>query len=194
MKDDFFKAINKVIPDMSDDPNYGDAYKRITEKLGLDLDELERDLENMSSDKIKLKYTSSNGKNLSYNYDSDSGFDLYSSEDIIIEKFGRALVPTGISFEIPKDFEIQIRPKSGLALNHGLTVLNTPGTVDEGYRGEVKVIIFNTNPEQYKITKGMKIAQAVVARCVTGRWVILEKVEKLKGADRGDNGFGRTGI
>lgn len=194
MKDDFFKAINKVIPDMSDDPNYGDAYKRITEKLGLDLDELERDLENMSSDKIKLKYTSSNGKNLSYNYDSDSGFDLYSSEDIIIEKFGRALVPTGISFEIPKDFEIQIRPKSGLALNHGLTVLNTPGTVDEGYRGEVKVIIFNTNPEQYKITKGMKIAQAVVARCVTGRWVILEKVEKLKGADRGDNGFGSTGI
>jgi len=194
MKDDFFKAINKVIPDMSDDPNYGDAYKRITEKLGLDLDELERDLENMSSDKIKLKYTSSNGKNLSYNYDSDSGFDLYSSEDIIIEKFGRALVPTGISFEIPKDFEIQIRPKSGLALNHGLTVLNTPGTVDEGYRGEVKVIVFNTNPEQYKITKGMKIAQAVVARCVTGRWVILEKVEKLKGADRGDNGFGSTGI
>ncbi len=194
MKDDFFKAINKVIPDMSDDPNYGDAYKRITEKLGLDLDELERDLENMSSDKIKLKYTSVNGKNLSYNYDSDSGFDLYSSEDIIIEKFGRALVPTGISFEIPKDFEIQIRPKSGLALNHGLTVLNTPGTVDEGYRGEVKVIIFNTNPEQYKITKGMKIAQAVVARCVTGRWVILEKVEKLKGADRGDNGFGSTGI
>lgn len=194
MKDDFFKAINKVIPDMSDDPNYGDAYKRITEKLGLDLDELERDLENMSSDKIKLKYTSVNGKNLSYNYDSDSGFDLYSSEDIIIEKFGRALVPTGISFEIPKDFEIQIRPKSGLALNHGLTVLNTPGTVDEGYRGEVKVIVFNTNPEQYKITKGMKIAQAVVARCVTGRWVILEKVEKLKGADRGDNGFGSTGI
>ena len=194
MKDDFFKAINKVIPDMSDDPNYGDAYKKITEKLGLDLDELEKDLENMSNDKIRLKYTSVNGKNLSYNYDSDSGFDLYSSEDIVIEKFGRALVPTGISFEIPKDFEIQIRPKSGLALNHGLTVLNTPGTVDEGYRGEVKVIVFNTNPEQYKITKGMKIAQAIVARCITGRWVILEKVEKLKSADRGDNGFGSTGI
>jgi len=194
MKDDFFKAINKVIPDMSEDPNFGEEYKKITAKLGLDLDELERDLENISSGKIKLKYTSTDGKNLSYNYDSDSGFDLYASEEVVIERFGRALVPTGISFEIPKDFEIQIRPKSGLALNHGLTVLNTPGTVDEGYRGEVKVIVFNTNPEPYTITRGMKIAQAIVARCITGRWVILEKVEKLKSADRNNNGFGSTGI
>lgn len=194
MKDEFMSAIDKAIPNLSKDPNYGDMYNKIKENLGLDLEQLERDMENMSNDKVILRYTSSTGKNLVYNYDSDSGFDLYSSEEIVIPSLGRALVPTGVNFQIPKDFEIQIRPKSGLALNYGLTVLNTPGTIDEGYTGEVKVIVFNTSSESVTITKGMKIAQAVVARCITGRWVILEKAEKIKSGDRGDNGFGSTGI
>lgn len=194
MKDEFMSALDKVIPNLSKDPNYGDMYNKIKENLGLDLEQLERDMENMSNDKVILRYTSSTGKNLVYNYDSDSGFDLYSSEEIVIPSLGRALVPTGVNFQIPKDFEIQIRPKSGLALNYGLTVLNTPGTIDEGYTGEVKVIVFNTSSESVTITKGMKIAQAVVARCITGRWVILEKTEKIKSGDRGDNGFGSTGI
>ena len=183
---DEFEELKKML--LFEEPT--NDYTELLDKLGLDM----KTLEENSFSTVELEYKSETGKELSYVYPTDSGFDLYSSEDIVIEKFGRALVPTGISFEIPKDFEIQIRPKSGLALNHGLTVLNTPGTVDEGYRGEVKVIVFNTNPEQYKITKGMKIAQAVIARCITGRWVILEKVEKLKSADRGDNGFGSTGI
>jgi len=194
MKDEFMSAIDKVIPNLSKDPNYGDMYNKIKENLGLDLEQLERDMENASNDKVILRYTSSTGKNLVYNYDSDSGFDLYSSEEVVIPSLGRALVPTGVNFQIPKDFEIQIRPKSGLALNYGLTVLNTPGTIDEGYTGEVKVIVFNTSSEPVTITKGMKIAQAVVARCITGRWVILEKSEKIKSGDRGDNGFGSTGI
>ena len=194
MKDEFMSAIDKAIPNLSKDPNYGDMYNKIKENLGLDLEQLERDMENMSNDKVILRYTSSTGKNLVYNYDSDSGFDLYSSEEVVIPSLGRALVPTGVNFQIPKDFEIQIRPKSGLALNYGLTVLNTPGTIDEGYTGEVKVIVFNTSSESVTITKGMKIAQAVVARCITGRWVILEKAEKIKSGDRGDNGFGSTGI
>ena len=194
MKDEFMSELNKIIPDLSQDANYGDMYKKITDKLGIDLEQLERDMEQMSSEKVTLKYTSSTGKNLMYNYDSDSGFDLYSSDEYTIPAFGRMLIPTGISFQIPQDFEIQVRPKSGLALNHGLTVLNTPGTIDEGYNGEVKVIVFNTNPEPFTITRGMKIAQAVVARCVTGRWVNLEKVEKLGNTERGNNGFGSTGI
>lgn len=194
MKDEFMSAIDKVIPNLSKDPNYGEMYNKIKENLGLDLEQLERDMENASNDKVILRYTSSTGKNLVYNYDSDSGFDLYSSEEVVIPSLGRALVPTGVNFQIPKDFEIQIRPKSGLALNYGLTVLNTPGTIDEGYTGEVKVIVFNTSSESVTITKGMKIAQAVVARCITGRWVILEKSEKIKSGDRGDNGFGSTGI
>lgn len=194
MKDEFMSELNKIIPDLSQDVNYGDMYKKITDKLGIDLEQLERDMEQMSSEKVTLKYTSSTGKNLMYNYDSDSGFDLYSSDEYTIPAFGRMLIPTGISFQIPQDFEIQVRPKSGLALNHGLTVLNTPGTIDEGYNGEVKVIVFNTNPEPFTITRGMKIAQAVVARCVTGRWVNLEKVEKLGNTERGNNGFGSTGI
>ena len=142
---------------MIDDPQFDVMYDEITKKLGLDLRQLESDIEKLNDDKITLKYSSSTGKNLSYNYDSDSGFDLYSSEEITIDKFGRALVPTGVRFEIPKDFEIQIRPKSGLAINHGLTVLNTPGTIDEGYDGEIKVIVFNTNPESFVIKKGNKI-------------------------------------
>jgi dUTP pyrophosphatase len=193
MKDEFMSELNKIIPDLSQDVNYGDMYKKITDKLGIDLEQLEREMEQMSSEKVTLKYTSSTGKNLMYNYDSDSGFDLYSSDEYTIPAFGRMLIPTGISFQIPQDFEIQIRPKSGLALNHGLTVLNTPGTIDEGYNGEVKVIVFNTNPEPFTITRGMKIAQAVVARCVTGRWINLEKVEKLGNTERGNNGFGSTG-
>lgn len=177
-----------------DDPQFDEMYDEITKKLGLDLRQLESDIEKMNDDKVTLKYSSSTGKNLSYNYDSDSGFDLYSSEEITISRFGRALVPTGVRFEIPKDFEIQIRPKSGLAINHGLTVLNTPGTVDGGYDGEIKVIIFNTNEESFVIKKGMKIAQCVLSKCVSGKWVRLEKVDEIKGGERGDNGFGSTGI
>jgi dUTP pyrophosphatase len=176
------------------DKDFDEIYNDLTKQIGLDLSALEKDVQNMSSAKVTINYITETGKKLSYNYDSDSGFDLYSSETITIEPFGRALVPTGIKFEIPSDFEIQIRPKSGLALNHGLTVLNTPGTIDEGYTGEVKVIVFNTNPEKFTINTGMKIAQAVVARCVTGRWVNLIQVNEINKKDRGENGFGSTGI
>lgn len=176
------------------DENFDSIYNDLTKQIGLDLESLEKDVQNMSSAKVTINYITETGKKLSYNYDSDSGFDLYSSESITIEPFGRALVPTGVRFEIPNDFEIQIRPKSGLALNHGLTVLNTPGTIDEGYTGEVKVIVFNTTPEQFKINVGMKIAQAIVARCVTGRWVNLVQVNEINKKDRGENGFGSTGI
>jgi dUTP pyrophosphatase len=130
----------------------------------------------------------------SYNYASDSGFDLYSVEDVTIEGLGRGLVPTGLSFDIKDGYEIQVRSKSGLAINQGLMCLNSPGTVDNGYTGEVKVIIFNTNKEPFTITKGMKVAQAVLCPVVNGGWVYLDEKNEVTKKDRNDNGFGSTGI
>ena len=147
----------------------------------------------MDYEKTNLEYTSED-KELLYNYKSDSGFDLYSTEEINIDPFGRSLVPTGVKFNIPMGHEIQVRSKSGLALNQGLMVLNSPGTVDEGYTGEIKAIIFNTNNHEFIITKGMKVAQAVVSRCITGRWVNFKRVDKIEDKDRGDKGFGSSGI
>jgi dUTP pyrophosphatase len=129
-----------------------------------------------------------------YNYGGDSGFDLHSVEEITIEPFGRALVPTGISLDIKDGYEIQVRSKSGLALKEGLFVLNSPGTVDAPYSGEIKVIIFNTNQQPYTIKKGMKVAQAVLCPVVNGNWVNLEEVTEISDKERGENGFGSTGI
>jgi dUTP pyrophosphatase len=99
-----------------------------------------------------------------------------------------------MSFDIPDGYEIQVRSKSGLALNQGLMVLNSPGTVDSGYQGEVKVIIFNTSNEEIKIEKGQKIAQAVLCPVVNGKWVNLINVSEINKKDRNDNGFGSTGL
>ena len=106
----------------------------------------------------------------------------------------RKLIPTGLRFDIPDGYEIQVRSKSGLALNQGLMVLNSPGTVDSGYQGEVKVILFNTSKENIKIEKGQKIAQAVICPVLNGKWVNLIKVDELEEKDRNSNGFGSTGL
>ena len=169
-------------------------YKEISDDFGIDLRGLEDEMKK-SLTKVDLPYTSEDSTvKLKYNYITDSGFDLYSTKDILIEGFGRALVPTGIRFDIGEGFEIQVRSKSGLALKQGLMVLNSPGTVDEGYTGEVQVIIFNTNKEPFQITKGMKVAQAVLSKCYSGRVVNLVKVDNINDKDRGENGFGSTGI
>jgi dUTP pyrophosphatase len=157
------------------------------------LEQLGDEMENMVY-KVELNYSSKEGRILSYNYESDSGFDLYSTEEITIPAFGRALVPTGIVLDIPEGFEVQIRSKSGLALNQGLMVLNSPGTIDQGYIGEIKVIIFNTNNHSVIVEKGMKVAQAVLANVVSGKFVELNKIENIDQKERGSNGFGSTGI
>jgi len=130
----------------------------------------------------------------SYAYPTDSGFDLCSVEEITIEPFGRALVPTGLRANIPQGFEIQIRPKSGLAIKEGITVLNTPGTVDQGYNGELKVIVFNTNNKSFTIKNKMKIAQAVLCPVASGRYVTIVEVDNVEETERGENGFGSTGL
>lgn len=158
-----------------------------------DLSNLTEEMENMIY-KVDLNYSSKEGRLLSYNYESDSGFDLYSIEQITIPAFGRALVPTGIVLDIPEGFEVQIRSKSGLALNQGLMVLNSPGTIDQGYVGEIKVIIFNTNNNSVIVERGMKVAQAVLANVVSGKFVTLNKIDNVDQKERGSNGFGSTGI
>lgn len=191
-KFDFSKEISELKNLMDE------AYKlhdeELSNELGFDISEFNDDNQFFGDGKITVKFVSNNDKTLHYAYESDSGFDLYSNEEVIIPPFGRALIPTGVFFDLPQDFEIQVRSKSGLAINQGLMVLNSPGTVDEGYTGEIKVIIFNTNNTEFTITKGMKVAQAVVARAITGRWVNLVQVDKIEDKDRGNKGFGSTGI
>ena len=129
-----------------------------------------------------------------YAYLTDSGFDVHSTIEVLVPPFGKALIPTGLKVSFDEGYEIQIRTKSGLAINQGIIVLNSPGTVDQGYSGEIKVPIFNTNPTPFVITKGMKVAQAVLCPVVNGRYVKFEDVNEIEDKDRGSNGFGSTGI
>jgi len=170
--------------------------EKLYSEFGIDMEKLEKDLMESPSQKVQLGYTKIHPDAISpsYNYESDSGFDLYSTEDVTVDGFGRALIPTGLSFDIPEGFEIQVRSKSGLAINQGLMCLNSPGTVDYGYTGEVKVIIFNTNKTPFTITKGMKIAQSVMTRVANGKYVDLNEKNKVANKDRNSNGFGSTGL
>jgi dUTP pyrophosphatase len=188
-----FDDLKKLLSEDGEDNNMfmnSEMYSGILESLGVSYEELQ----NQIYSKVDLEYTSETEKELSYSYSSDSGFDLYSSEEIEMGSFGRALIPTGVRFNLPPNYEIQVRSKSGLAINQGLMVLNSPGTVDEGYTGEIKVILFNTNNHPVTITKGMKVAQCVIASCISGKYVNLIKVNEIKPKDRNENGFGSTGI
>lgn len=162
---------------------------------GVNLKELEKTF-NEKQPKMDLKFVKCHADAVSpsYNYPTDSGFDLHSTESIGIPPLSRMLVGTGLKFNIKDGYEIQVRPKSGLALKQGLTVLNTPGTVDSGYDGEVKVILYNSTHNTVYIEKGQKIAQACVCPVANGRWVNPIEVSEILGKDRGDKGFGSTGI
>lgn len=129
-----------------------------------------------------------------YAYDLDSGFDLFSTEEVYLLPFGRALVPTGLAFEVPDGTELQIRSKSGLAINQGLMVLNSPGTVDCGYLGEIKVIVMNMNDYAYTIEKGTKVGQGVLCPVYNGKKVKFLEKDTLGNSNRGDKGFGSTGL
>ena len=170
-------------------------FDEIMDELGVDFHEVQKAFDEYEPT-LDLGYIKLNedAKDPFYNYRSDSGFDLYSTEEIEIPPFGRVLVPTGLSFDIKDGYEIQVRSKSGLAIKQGLMVLNSPGTVDNGYTGEVQVIVFNTNNNPVTITKGMKVAQAVLCPVVNGKWVNLVKKNEISDKERGDKGFGSTGI
>ena len=129
----------------------------------------------------------------SYQTVGAAGADLCAclSEPVVLAPGQRAMVPTGLSFAIPSGYEIQVRPRSGLAAKNGITVLNSPGTIDSDYRGEVKVILINLGTENFTISHGDRIAQMVVAPVVQ---VQFQVVESLSATERGQGGFGSTGI
>lgn len=124
-------------------------------------------------------------------YQGDAGFDLHSIDNITIKPGEIKLIHTGIKIQLSPDTEAQIRPRSGLALNYGITVLNSPGTIDEGYRGEIGVILINHGSHEFLVTEGMKIAQMVIKPVIK---VNIKKVNKLCDSERGAKGFGSTGI
>ena len=189
------KDLMDILESMSDEETDDVDYDLIMKTFGLDVPELEKEMEEYIPT-IDLGYTKSNENAVDpkYAYYTDSGFDLYSTEDKWIHPFDRALIPTGLHFDIPSGYEIQVRSKSGLALNQGLMVLNSPGTVDQGYTGEIKIILFNTTNQKVKIEKGKKIAQAVLCPVVSGKWIKMVEKDKLENKDRNQNGFGSTGI
>ncbi len=121
-----------------------------------------------------------------------AGLDLRANleEDITLQPMERRLVPTGLSIALPEGYEAQVRPRSGLALKHGITLLNTPGTIDADYRGEIGVIMVNLSDTPFNIADGDRIAQLVIARYEQAEW---EAVEALDSTERGDGGFGHTG-
>ena len=126
-----------------------------------------------------------------YAHKGDAGVDLHSTEDYLLRPGDRVLVSTGIKIALPKGYEAQIRPKSGLALKNGISVVNTPGTIDAGYRGEVGVIIINHGKEDYKVEKGKKIAQMILNKMEEARF---EEVNSLDETSRNSGGFGSTGL
>jgi len=195
---DFFgmsKEESEKIKELLSDNSYNFDYDEILKVTGVDVKELENDMLNYTP-KINLNYKKlrPEAKDPFYNYQSDSGFDLYATEDTTIQPLGRGLVRTGLSFDIKDGYEIQVRSKSGLAINQGLFVMNSPGTVDNGYTGEIQVIVFNTNSFAYTIKKDTKVGQAVLCPVVNGKWVNLQETKEEINKDRGDNGFGSTGI
>jgi dUTP pyrophosphatase len=128
-----------------------------------------------------------------YATEGSAGFDLLAAvhSDIDLEKGARMAVPCGIAIALPQGFEAQVRPRSGLALNHGVTVLNAPGTIDSDYRGEIKAIIINHGEATFRISRGMKIAQIIIARHETAE---LLEATTLPESARGEGGFGSTGL
>ena len=126
-----------------------------------------------------------------YAHPGDAGMDIRSIEELTIAPGARALVHTGLVMMLPPGYEAQVRPRSGLALKNGVTVLNTPGTIDEGYRGEVGVILANFGSEPFKVEKGAKIAQMVIAPCTRAEIVETDEVDDTV---RGTGGFGSSGL
>ena len=126
-----------------------------------------------------------------YAHPSDAGMDLCSVDDVVIPSGGRALVHTGLVVHLPPLVEAQVRPRSGLALKHGVTVLNAPGTIDSGYRGEIGVILANFGDADFKVGKGDRIAQLVIAPVTQP---VVVEAESIDETDRGSGGFGSTGV
>ena len=141
----------------------------------------------------KIKIINKSEHNLpSYSTDLSAGMDIRASlkAPVVLKPLERRLIPTGLFIELPRTYEAQIRPRSGLALKYGITVLNTPGTIDADYRGEIGIILINLSQEKFTIQNGERIGQLIIAHHETVQW---EEVEILTQTERGAGGFGHTG-
>ncbi|WP_434502646.1 dUTP diphosphatase [Prevotella sp.] len=143
---------------------------------------------------LKIKVVNTGHQQLpAYATPQSAGMDLRANidESIVLKPFERRLISTGLHIALPAGFEAQIRPRSGLALKHGITVLNSPGTVDADYRGEVMVLLINLSQEEFVINDGERVAQMVIARHEQG---LMELVDELDETERGTGGYGHTGV
>ena len=182
----------KLLRAMNDDDNYTiDDYTK-------EFSDLIENNEFSSSNfmKFNLKFVNeSNNEDPEYATLGASGFDLRANEDIVLKAGEFKGVSTGLFFELPLGYEIQVRPRSGLAFKNGVTVLNSPGTVDSDYRGEVKVILINHSKVDFTITKGDRIAQAVISAVLAKNFINLDRVDSISNnTNRGTGGFGSTGV
>ena len=125
-----------------------------------------------------------------YATDGAAGMDVVAAEDVVLPPGGRHAVATGVAVAVPDGFELQVRPRSGLALKHGISLPNTPGTIDSDYRGELKIILINLGDREFEVRRGDRIAQLVLAPVVRAVWL---KVDELDETQRGEGGFGSTG-
>ena len=143
---------------------------------------------------VKIKVVNTGCQPLpAYATSQSAGMDLRANIEspITLHPMERTLVPTGIRIELPEGYEAQVRPRSGLALKHGITVLNTPGTIDSDYRGELKVLLVNLSNDDFEVNAGERVAQMVIARHETATW---EEVKVLDETERGEGGYGHTGV
>lgn len=144
-------------------------------------------------EQIQVRVTDASGRLPRYATPDSAGMDVHAflKSPLTIAPGGRALVPTGLRVQLPHGFEMQVRPRSGLALRHGITLLNAPGTIDADYRGEIGIILANMGSEPFTVNDGDRIAQLVLARCYTVQWLPSESLDDTA---RGDGGFGHSGI
>ena len=142
--------------------------------------------------KVKIIHDSSNPLP-AYETPSSAGMDVRARLDspVTLQPLQRALIPTGLRIQLPQGYECQVRPRSGLALKHGISLVNTPGTIDADYRGEIGIIVINLSDQPYTITDGERIAQLVIKEYVHVTW---EQVDRIDETERGEGGFGHTGV
>jgi dUTP pyrophosphatase len=191
------KEYEKLLSTDEDDDTIDET---LAQQINLTLDELNNEVYNAQKEeysKLSVKYINkSTNDDPKFAYEGDSGFDLRAdiSETITLNPLKRVLIPTGLYFQLEKGTEIQVRPRSGLAIKNGITVLNSPGTVDSHYRGEIKVPLINLGEEPFTIQKGDRIAQAVIMPVFGEGKVILAKTEEINETLRGEGGFNSSGI
>jgi dUTP pyrophosphatase len=191
------KEYEKLLSTDEDDDTIDET---LAQQINLTLDELNNEVYNAQKEeysKLSVKYINkSTNDDPKFAYEGDSGFDLRAdiSETITLNPLKRVLIPTGLYFQLEKGTEIQVRPRSGLAIKNGITVLNSPGTVDSHYRGEIKVPLINFGEDPFTIQKGDRIAQAVIMPVFGEGKVILAKTEEINETERGEGGFNSSGI